>query len=278
MKRLSFIGFITAGCMATVLWPYATFGATSADFVNAVCAKVRLCAETSPKLRKQFPLKGNACVNQLQGKGGQNFWHRMGLKTQEPLTAADVETMVNNGKVLLSQNNFSQCVSEISALSCGTLEESVTKDFARIETIISDKGACPKVYAEVVPATATTGQLIESICASYANCQKGSADPITARAQCVTELNGPAGKGIWDQFGLKKLKNQFSAEDIEQRIASRDMAVDVENLNNCKAKLSAIACSSFEKNVTQSNWANLAKILSNRYPCEHVLMTTRSKF
>lgn len=272
MKRLSLVGIVIGGCCALLGYvrPAAAVDPTR-DVVSALCSRIALCAETNPKLRKQFPRKGNACVNQLSGKAGMNLWSRLGLYGERMLTLTDVDAMVANGKVIVNRQNLDRCLAEVNTLSCGALEEHVTRDLSRVDMILSDQGACPKVYAMAVSPNAPTGQLIESICSRYENCQKGVAAPMEAKQICLMQLNGATGVRLWEHFGLKKMRARLLPTEVEQRIASGELSVDVENLNRCRERLTEISCESFEKNVTGTNWDNVERIVSNRSPCPRVL-------
>lgn len=276
--RLSATSLVLGGVLAATLMapsPAVALG-SSTDLIGGICTKIQACADSDRKFRAKLRLKRGTCPDKLQGAVGMSLWERFGVKNGGQLKGAEIDALAASGELMVNRAHLAQCLADISALDCGTVASYVTKEFTTVQNLVSDKGACPKVYAQVVPASKTVGQLLDTLCSTYANCQKGT-DPQAAREQCVAELNGPAGKTIWHRFGLKKFEHQFTAMDIEQRIASRDVTVDVEDLNTCRERIPTIKCKYFNKYVTASNWSNIAKAIkgSAAGPCKHAFRTTR---
>lgn len=257
--------------------PSANAGSTD-DLVSALCSKMASCAEGKAKLRKQVGKKQSECVDKLSASTGMLLWDNFGLAGQEnKVKAGDVEAMITKGDVIVQQDNLSQCVKEIATLECGVVEEHVSKGLTETQYIISTQGACPNVYTAGVAPTTTAGQLIDSICNAYTNCQKGTFDPSLTRNACIAELNGAAGKALWDEFGLKKkFRDRFTAAQIEREIDAKAIKVDAEALNECRQEqIPQIACEDFARYVAADNWNNIDKALGKSAPCKDTLSSTK---
>lgn len=279
MKKVM-IGTIVLGSFLVLSFfvPRMAAARSTEELVGALCSKVVTCTQANPQFRGKVGIKTPAaCTNKLSGTPGMLLWVRFGLTGYDrQLTAADVEGMITSEEVLVTRNSLSQCVEEISAMDCGVVEDHVKKGLENVEYIISDKGACSKVYTDIVPKTTTVGQLIESICSTYANCQKGAFTPELAKDICTAELNGPSGKSLWDEFGLKKFKNQFTAAEVEERITAKTVLVNVEALNACqREKIPTTACDNFDRYVAASHWGNIDKAIGREAPCKRTLRAAK---
>lgn len=134
--------------------------------------------------------------------------------------------------------------------------------FSEPEESEEDSGTCA---VETCDDLSVTKSLIDVLCSAASRC-----DPENISFNdCQGEMQGDAGREIWDNFGLEDEENGFTTADVSEGLADGEVVVNGEALEECLHEITE-TCDNEGEAVDVGTYENVENLVPEEGPCPSV--------